>query len=659
MVLAWPVLSEEISQSSGVERPRIRILPDHVANQIAAGEVVERPAAVVKELLENALDARADRIEIEFTHGGKSYIRVEDNGIGMHADEALIALERHATSKIRAAEDLGKVLTMGFRGEALPSIASVSRFTLRTRAQGAEHGSEIFINGGKMVHQRECGMPTGTRIEVAHLFNSVPARRKFLKTDNTEAAHITYLVRLHAVARPDVAFTLLENGRKVFSSPKCPAMVDRVAEIWGSQMADDLIELEPQEGEGGMRLQGLIGKPGTGRSTRREMVTLVNGRPVDSRTLSYALTEGFHTFIPKGRYPLAFLFLEIDPASIDINIHPAKREIKFRNEGLVRQFVLQAVVKKLQALARHMPLPPAPFTPPPAEQKPSANPSVPEPAVRPAAPQAEKPASTASPAAPRPFRPRTHPGAISSDFIKQYLSEKSAKSPAVEKRDPEVDEETASKSSSVPVPRGPESVASEEAPAPGFRYNWRCLGLMRGGYALFETDAGLVVMERRAAHERVWFERLQDRFAEADQPSQRLLFPIMLELDPRASAALEPQLASLQAHGFGLEPFGRHAFRLESHPDWLPEAEAETFVRDLIDRLREGSLDLTRPELADESLARLAVSRAVKPRDDVGVEEMTELARALLQCRQPLNCPRGRPTYFELSNQELSRRFGR
>ena len=642
------LLSEVSSQSTEAERPKIRILPDRVANQIAAGEVVERPAAVVKELLENALDAGADRIEIEFTHGGKSYIRVEDNGIGMAPDEALIALERHATSKIREAEDLGKVLTMGFRGEALPSIASVSRFTLRTRARGWEHGSEIFINGGKMVHQRECGMAPGTRIEVSHLFNSVPARRKFLKTDNTEAAHITYLVRLHAVARPDVAFSLLENGRKVFFSPKCPAMIDRVAEIWGRQMADDLIELEPVEGEGGMRLFGLIGKPGTGRSSRREMITLVNGRPVESRTLGYALTEGFHTFIPKGRYPLAFLFLEIDPGSIDVNIHPAKREIKFRNEGLVRQFVLQAVIKKLQALARHMSLPPAPFTPPPAAPGEKST-KVPD-----------KGPAASLPPAPRPaFRPRTHPGTISSEFIKQYLSEKTAKAPVVQKSPSTEAEEPASET------KPPRTLPSEPVggvvspPEKAFSHTWRCLGLMRGGYAIFETEAGLVVLDRRAAHERVWFERLQDRFAEAEQPSQRLLFPVMFELEPRASAALEPHLEALQAHGFGLEAFGRNAFRLTSHPDWLPESEAETFVRDLIDRLRDGSLDLTRPELADESLARLAVTRAIKPRDDIGVEEITQLARSLLQCRQPLNCPRGRPTYFELSNQELSRRFGR
>jgi DNA mismatch repair protein MutL len=742
------------------ERPKIRVLPDRVINQIAAGEVIERPAAVVKELLENALDARADRIEIEFRGGGKSFIRVEDNGIGMTPEDTLLALERHATSKLREAADLGKILSMGFRGEALPSIASVSRFTLRSRARGWEHGTEVFVNGGRLMHQRECGMAPGTRIEVANLFNSVPARRKFLKSDATESAHITHLVRLHAVARPGVSFSLIENGRTVFASPKCPDMRERVAEIWGRQLADDLVELAPAEGENGMRLSGLIGKPGTGQATRRQLIALVNGRPVDSRTLNYALIEGFHSYIPKGRYPQAFLFLEIDPAVIDVNIHPAKREIKFRDEGRVRQFVLQAVIAQLQALAsqaRHPVLhgsredfekdvlprrEPRPYplagdpvgkAAAPAEgmTTPTGNAAAPE------APPADSSASEAPSPAPRPkltpaiqpaAYPRTRPGPVSDDFRQKYLSpdkigadqptagqpEPSAREQAAPPSTPQNDftpasrdaaagsgeagEVSASPAPSLPPGNRPSpSAGADELPVvkwtpaqPGtgpapqvtepvgqgsagpddrasgpsaagvaFRFEWRCLGVTGEGYGLFETPAGLVVMDRRAAHERVWFERLQDRFAAHEQPSQRLLFPAGLELEPLAAAALEENLEPLRAHGFGIEPFGKNFYRLESHPDWLPEAEAETFVRDLIERLREGSLDLSRPAVADEALARLAVRRAIRPADTTGSEEMTELARALLQCRQPLNCPRGRPTYFELSHRELARRFGR
>ena len=327
---------------------KVRILTDRVANQIAAGEVIERPAAVVKELVENALDAGATRIEVEFRHGGRSLMRIEDNGSGMARDDALLALERHATSKIAEAADLDRLASYGFRGEALPSIASVSRFELQTREAGSDVGTEILVNGGKFVHVRDCGRPVGTRIEVTHLFNSVPARRKFLKTDPTEAAHIIQCVRLYALACPATAFTLIEDGRVIFRSPECTTLAERVAEIFGRQTAAALVPLEA--GESGMRLSGLIGRPGTGRATRHEMIVFVNQRPVDSRTLNYALIESYHESLPKGRYPLAFVFFECDPAAVDVNVHPAKREVRFRSEPAVRAFVIRSVLQRLREL---------------------------------------------------------------------------------------------------------------------------------------------------------------------------------------------------------------------------------------------------------------------------------------------------------------------
>ena len=328
---------------------KVRILPDRVANQIAAGEVIERPAAVVKELVENALDAGATRIEVEFRHGGRSLMRVEDNGQGMSRDDALLALERHATSKIAEATDLDRLASYGFRGEALPSIASVSRFDLQTREAGSDSGTEILVNGGKFVHVRECGRPVGTKIEVTHLFNSVPARRKFLKTDQTEAAHIVHCVRLYALACPGAAFTLIEDGRVIFRSPECRTLEQRIAEIFGRQLAEGLVPIECVEP--GLRLGGLIGKPGIGRATRHEMIVFVNARPVDSRTLNYALIESYSESLPKGRYPLAFVFFECDPAAVDVNVHPAKREVRFRSEPQVRGFVIRAVLQRLRELA--------------------------------------------------------------------------------------------------------------------------------------------------------------------------------------------------------------------------------------------------------------------------------------------------------------------
>src|SRR3954471_20253894 len=328
--------------------PKVRILTDRVANQIAAGEVIERPAAVVKELLENALDAGATRIEVEFRHGGRSLMRIEDNGHGMSRDDALLALERHATSKITEANDLDRLASYGFRGEALPSIASGSRFELQTRGEGGDVGTEILVNGGKFVHVRDCGRAVGTRIEVTHLFNSVPARRKFLKTDQTEAAHIIQCVRLYALACPQTAFTLIEDARVIFRSPECATLAERIGEIFGRQTAESLVTLEAAET--GMRLTGLIGRPGIGRGTRHEMIVFVNQRPVDSRTLSYALIESYHESIPKGRYPLAFVFFDCDPAAVDVNVHPAKREVRFRSEPTVRSFVIRAVLQRLREL---------------------------------------------------------------------------------------------------------------------------------------------------------------------------------------------------------------------------------------------------------------------------------------------------------------------
>ena len=327
---------------------KIQILTPTVANQIAAGEVVERPAAVVKELLENSLDAGAKRVTVDFSRGGKAYVIIEDDGMGMSPADALLSLERHATSKIRLAADLDRIATFGFRGEALPSIASVSRFTLQTRSTDAASGTEIYINGGKVIHQRDHGMPVGTRIEVANLFHPVPARLKFLKSDETEAAHIVRLVRLYAVAHPEVGFLLKEDGREIFRSPGHVPLLERVRVIWGKQVAEE-VSVMPLFEVKGMRISGLLGKPGVSRGTRQDLVTVVNGRPVDSRTMAFAITESYHTLIPKGRYPLAFIFLEINPAWVDVNVHPAKREVRFRDEASVRGFIIQSLLTVLRS----------------------------------------------------------------------------------------------------------------------------------------------------------------------------------------------------------------------------------------------------------------------------------------------------------------------
>ncbi len=598
---------------------RIRILPDRVANQIAAGEVVERPAAAVKELVENSLDAGATRIEVEFRHGGKSYLRVEDNGAGLAPDEALLALERHATSKIREAADLSAVRTFGFRGEALPSIASVSRFTLISRPPDAAEGTEILVNGGKLLHQRACGCPVGTRVEAAHLFNSVPARRKFLKTDDTEAAHITRLVRLYAIAHPEVAFSLLEDGRLIFRSPACADLRERVGEIWSHRAAEELMDFpEVADTSAGLKLSGLLGRPGQGRPTRDGLITLVNRRPVESRTLAYAVLEAYHTYVPKGRYPPAILFLEIDPAAVDVNVHPAKREVRFRDEGRVRQFVLGAVLARLReknAECEMMSVESKATQPAISDLSPSraADPEFnPEIKTFPAA-TSPTPAATRTPHSP------LHPS--HSPAFTATASQPQAQNPKFE----------------TPV-----------------RFTWRYIGRWRGQVYLFETPNGLVLFNARAAHERVWFEELQARFAAARTPSQRLLFPQPLEFEPLAATALGAHRAWLNQQGFALEEFGRNFFRLEAVPDWLDPAQAETFLRDLAELAREHGGAILR----HDDIARLAATRAVRLGDQPGEQEIRALAQRLLATSQPLTSPRGRPTFWELASGDLLRRLG-
>ena len=605
---------------------KVRLLPDRVANQIAAGEVIERPAAVVKELVENALDAGATRIEVEFRHGGRSLMRVEDNGCGMGRDDALLALERHATSKITEAADLDRLASYGFRGEALPSIASVSRFQLQTREADNDAGTEVLVNGGRLVHVRDCGRPVGTRIEVSHLFNSVPARRKFLKTDQTEAAHIIHGVRLYALACPRTAFTLIEDGRVIFRSPECRTLGERVAEIFGRQTAESLVAIEAEEP--GMRLSGLIGRPGVGRGSRHEMVIFVNARPVDSRTLNYALIESYHEALPKGRYPVAFLFLDCEPASVDVNVHPAKREVRFRSEPQVRGFVIRAVLERLREVGAGVAAAAA-VQPAVGIAGVGAGPvSAPMRPVAPAVVGAAGPVLSASGVRGAGSAPASPPAVAAVPVL-----------------------------ASPPVARAPMAVPSPVPRPVAGAPAWRFVGLAHGAYALFETSSGVVLLDRRAAHERVWFERLREQFRAGAVPSQRLLLPLPVELDAIASALLLDRRRFLEAHGFDVAEFGRNFFRLEAIPAWLEPADAEPFLRDLLAAFRDGSVPQGNADLARDELARLAAAKAVRLPETSPEGEVRALVAALFATSSPLTSPSGRPVFFELTHGELARRF--
>ncbi len=612
--------------------PEIRILADQVANQIAAGEVVERPVAVLKELVENSIDAGASKIEIEFRNGGKSYLRVEDDGLGMTQDQALLSLERHATSKIRKASDLNQVGTFGFRGEALPSIASVSRFVLRTRSKKGSDGTEIFVNGGKLVHCKECGMPRGTRVEVSHLFNSVPGRRKFLKTEVTEATHLVHMAKLYALSHPSITFTLLESGRTLFRSPACEVASDRVREIFGTGLSESLVPFQAEDGE--FVMHGLLGKPGQSRSTRKEMIFFVNRRPVDSKTLSYAVLEAFHTFVPKGRHPLAILFLEVDPASVDVNVHPSKREIRFRNEPQVRSFILNKILEHNRFTA-----------------SPSAKP------VQKAIQNGVDDDNTKA-------LPQIDPRALELYGIKEttqvsenlHEGSNSIKKPSDEKQAFGGDIEpsqTVARTGKEIINR--KLVGNRQEPGA----EWQFLDRSHGDLAIFSTPQGVVALHARAAYERIRFEQLEDSLRGTDAcVSQSLLLAEPLELDGIDSTNLRESLPKLRKLGFLLEEFGRNFYRLEGCPHWLPPEDAANYLRDFLEVAREHGGDLRVESFIREALER-QVNYSHETKASFSDAEMIKLASQLLGCRNPFVCPRGRPVYFEIPIRDFETRFKR
>lgn len=603
--------------------PQIRILTDRVANQIAAGEVVQRPAAVAKELIENSIDAGATRIEIEFRNGGKSYLRIEDDGKGMEPDQALLSLERHATSKIRKASDLNEIQTFGFRGEALPSISSVSRFVLRTRPSSMQEGSEIFMNGGKMIHVKECGMPPGTRIEVSHLFNSVPGRRKFLKTEATESTHIIHLSKLYALAHPQIEFTLLEAGRTIFRSPVCKDSHERVREIFGRNLAEVLAPISIQKND--LILEGLVGKPGQSRSTRKEMIFFVNRRPVESKTMTYAVLEAYHTYAPKGRFPPAILFLEMDPEQVDVNVHPAKREIRFRDESKVRTFLMESLLNRNKELSSRIEFSAAQIN-------------------------LEKDGDSGR------LVPQIDPTAM--DIFKKERGQDSKSAPIPDLfsgGEIEANQKEKEKSSSSESQTGLKRVGPRDA-STGI---WRFLDQSHGDLAIFSTPDGVLFFHARAAYDRVLYEQLEDAFQDSNKSdSQALLFPESLELDGIDQKNLVDSLDHLRSVGFELEEFGRNFFRVEGCPQWVDPEKALQFLKDFLEIARESGGTMNPEKFSKEVL----VSRATHDqsnRKGFSDQEIIRLAEQLLTCRNPFSCPKGKPTFYEIPKREMEERFKR
>ena len=672
---------------------RIRLLPDHVANQIAAGEVVERPASVVKELVENSLDARATRIAVEIQAGGRSLIRVTDDGLGMSRDDALLCLERHATSKIQKAEDLASIATMGFRGEALPSIASVSRFTLTTRERfgvppsggpgatdriNAElqtesiEGTQIVIAGGKILEVKAAGSAPGTSIEVRQLFFNLPARRKFLRTEETEAAHIQHYLTLAALAFPEVAYTFQKDGRTIWQLPamksgpeisaRLPALRERLRALVGDtkllavnfsvpfaiEAAEPDAMFEQSSAEhspSSLRVWGFMGAPGVSRGTREDQHVFVNRRPVENRGLNFALLEGYHTALMKGRYPVCCLFLEIDPAAVDVNIHPAKREVKFHREAEVRRLVAQAVRETL--LNFHTD---ADKSKPDFNAKTQRAPSpqgesvdaigqtfevkpIPE-FSTPSLPEFPLPAG---PVPERPSRPVAQP-----PLKMGFAHTQPAPPPAPSS-----------------IPHLPSSQPTT-APVPLLSVPLRLVGVIGKLYVVLESDRGLVLLDQHAAHERILFEQMLNRLEQKQQAdSQKLLLPETVELSARDAAFLREQLAVLTRLGVGLSEFGERTFLLDALPPFVKAGDPRRFVLELVDQLKAAGQEVNSLRLGEHVVAKTVCRHAVKANDPLAGRELENLVDDLRRCAMPYTCPHGRPTLIEMNYRELEKKFGR
>ncbi|MBA3832110.1 MAG: DNA mismatch repair endonuclease MutL [Chthoniobacterales bacterium] len=578
---------------------RVRLLSDTLASQVAAGEVIERPASVVKELIENSIDAQSQSIEIMIRRGGISLIRVTDDGIGMDRDDALLCLERHATSKIRTAADLATVATLGFRGEALPSIASVARFRLTTREKEAVAGTEVIVAGGKLETARNGGEAPGTQIEVRSLFYNLPARRKFLRSENTETRNIEHQLNLQAIGHPAIAFSFLRDERVVFQLPATKSLRERIRDLLGSELLARLLEIEPAA-RAKIQLRGFIGQAGVSRGTRAQQFIFVNGRAIGSPVIDAALKEGYHTALMKGQFPVTFLFLEIDPAEVDVNVHPAKREVRFRDPAAVREAVVAAIRRTLESDRSTWQ---EQFRGPPPTDPPFVRPEEPLPAAL-----DPQPAFAIEPAEPA---LRDH--------------------------------------------RFPPNEARPAVPA----HRFQILGVLNKLYVLMENAEGLVLVDQHAAHERILFEELRRRMEEQGVPSQRLLLPQVVSLPPRDAEWLERNLPILQKMGLGVEEFGRHTFKLESLPPFLSGADPARLLQDVIDSLKSASRSTSPLRLGEDMIAKTVCRHAIKANDPLRQQEVEKLIRDLLECELPYCCPHGRPTMIQISLGELEKKFGR
>jgi DNA mismatch repair protein MutL len=583
---------------------RITRLPDDLANQIAAGEVVERPASVVKELVENAIDAGARRIGVMVEFGGKKLIRVDDDGLGMDPEDARLCLERHATSKIRRADDLAAIATLGFRGEALPSIASVSHFRLRTRLRGATSGTEIRVNGGTIEAIVEAGGPEGTLVEVADLFYNLPARRKFLKSDAAESAQISKMVTQLALCYPEVGFTLTSAGRKVLQCPPVSTIDERLYQIYGDR--PDLVEV--RRGNGSVQVHGFIAALAETGPTRGPQNVFVNRRVVKDRTIAHAIFDAYSAASNRERSPELHLFIEMPPDQVDVNVHPTKAEVRFRDQSLVHEVVRRAVA---DALGRG---------------------SIPELQLRPSDLQAGQ----------HPLA-QSIPGVLAGGFFSSRWDMPGLKSGS-----------SLPRGEGFPDGEGPSLSQSMPAVRPMIP-----LGQFRDTFIIAIDDEGICIIDQHVAHERVLFERIMERLTRGALESQRLLVPIMLDLPPAERQALAGRSNMLARFGFEVEEFGGDTMRLTAVPALLPREDCEAAVRALASDLEGLDRGLEIHEGLKRIAATTACHAAVKAHYPLTGEKMRHILEELRATAYSTVCPHGRPVMLRITRREVEKNFER
>ncbi len=611
-------MPESASDPVVTRTPLIRRLPTELANQIAAGEVVERPASIVKELVENALDAGATRIAVTVELGGKRLVRIEDDGEGMTPAESVLALERHATSKIRSLEDLATIHTLGFRGEALPSIASVSHLVLRTRARGASRGTEIRVSGGVVASTREVGAPEGTTLEVTDLFYNVPARRKFLKSDGAETTQVSRLVTQLALGNSGVGFTLISGPRRLLRCPPAASLADRLFQLYKGR--SDLVEVSKTAA--GLRVTGFVAAlagPGQG-PVRGPQNIFVNGRAVKDRTIAHAIVHAYSTATIKERSPEVHLFLEMPPDRVDVNVHPAKAEVRFLEQSLVHEVVRRALSEALgEGSAPEIPLEGV-------AGNATADPHLAARTVPASVTEGAAGGARWRPVA-EPVRGSGAAGPEYGDPLRDLVRE--VRPAAVE---------------ATPVAAGRPLLP---------------LGQFRDTFIIAIDDEGIAIIDQHVAHERILFEQVMARLTTGALESQQMLIPPVIELPPAERQALADHRAALERLGFDVEEFGGDSVRIAAVPALVGPAACETAVRALaqdLDGLDQGSA-------IDDALRRIAATTAchaaVKANDHLTPEKMVYILDALRGTAHSSVCPHGRPVILRLSRREIERRFER